>query len=155
MSIKSNWETLYQNAVHKNFPALESVPGVIVGFHSTIDGLKRVIPEEIERILSEDPTLEEEVIRRLGTIPSEIRTPADLLVGLASSLQNGKALQLMIREKATYEWVMQHLGYDEIRMGGTSGNMANSLAPLPLPKILAYANPGNKQSFLLIRQISL
>lgn len=141
MSIKSNWETLYQNAVHKNFPALESVPGVIVGFHSTIDGLKRVIPEEIERILSEDPTLEEEVIRRLGTIPSEIRTPADLLVGLASSLQNGKALQLMIREKATYEWVMQHLGYDEIRMGGTSGNMANSLAPLPLPKILAYANP--------------
>ena len=141
MSVQSTWEKLYREAVNKNFPALRSVPGVILGFHSTIDGLKRVIPEEIEKVLSKDPALQEEVTRRLGTVPSEIRTPADLLVGLASSLQKGKALQLMIREEATHNWVMEHLGYDNIRMGGTSGNMANSLAPLPLPRILAYANP--------------
>ena len=141
MSVQSTWENLYREAVSKNFPALQSVPGVILGFHSTIDGLKRVIPEEIEKILSQDPALQEEVTRRLGTVPAEIRTPADLLVGLASSLQRGKALQLMVREETTYDWVMEHLGYDSIRMGGTSGNMANSLAPLPLPRILAYANP--------------
>ncbi len=141
MSIQSNWQELYREAVDKSLSAIPSVPGVILGFHSTIDGLKRVAPEEIEIILSEDSTLQDEVIRRLGTVPSEIRTPADLLVGLASSLQRGKALQLMVREESTYSWIMEHLGYDSIRMGGTSGNMANSLAPLPLSKILVYASP--------------
>ncbi len=145
MSIQTNWQTLYETALDKSFPALESIPGVIFGFHSTIDGLKRVVPEEIEKVLKENPALEEEVSRRLGTLPAEIRTPADLLVGLASSLQRGKALQLMIREEAVYQWVMDNLGYDQIRMGGTSGNMTNFMAPLPLSQILVYANPLTKE----------
>jgi len=141
VSIQANWQKLYEAALDKSLPALETIPGVILGFHSTIDGLKRVVPEEIEKILSQDPALAEEVSRRLGSLPAEIRTPADLLVGLASSLQRGKALQLMIREESVYQWVMEHLGYDQIRMGGTSGNMANFMAPLPLPRILVYSNP--------------
>ncbi len=145
MSIQVNWDSLYERAVHNNRANLESVPGVVLGFHSTIDGMKRVNPAEIEKILAEDSALAKEVISRLGTIPAEIRTPADLLVGLLNSLQNGKALQLMIREETTYTWIMEHLGYDNIRMGGTSGNMANSLAPLPLPRILVYANPLTKE----------
>ena len=118
---------------------------MIFGFHSTIDGLKRVVPRRDRKGPQGKPALEEEVSRRLGTLPAEIRTPADLLVGLASSLQRGKALQLMITEEAVYRWVMDNLGYDQIRMGGTSGNMANFLAPLPLPRILVYANPLTKE----------
>ncbi len=145
MSIQANWENLYREAVPKKRTSLEAVPGVILGFHSTIDGFKRVVPTEIEKVLNEDPTLQEEVLSRLGAVPSEISTPADLLVGLLSSLQKGKALQLMIREEATHNWIMDNLRYDNIRMGGTSGNMANSLAPLPLPQILVYANPLTKE----------
>ncbi|HHV93393.1 MAG TPA: hypothetical protein GXX47_02510 [Firmicutes bacterium] len=145
MSLQTKWQDLYQAALDKSFSALETIPGVILGFHSTIDGLKRVVPEQIEKILAANPALEEEVSSRLDTLPTEIRTPADLLVGLASSLQRGKALQLMITEEAVYRWVMDNLGYDQIRMGGTSGNMANFLAPLPLPRILVYANPLTKE----------
>ena len=145
MSIQAIWNGLYEKAVHNSRTSFESVPGVALGFHSTIDGLKRVVPQKIENILAEDPALAEEVLNRLGNVPTEICTPADLLVGLIDSLQNGKALQLMIREETTYNWIMEHLGYDNLRMGGTSGNMANSLAPLPLPKLLVYANPLTKE----------
>jgi hypothetical protein len=57
VSIQANWQKLYEAALDKSLPALETIPGVILGFHSTIDGLKRVVPEEIEKILSQDPAL--------------------------------------------------------------------------------------------------
>lgn len=141
MSVLANWESLYETALPAAKSSLKSIPGVILGFHSTIDGLKRVEPAQLEEILAADPQLLNEVKCRLGSTPLEIQTPADLLVGLFNSLQRGKALQLMIRNETTANWAMEHLGYDNLRMGGTSGNMANSLAPLPLSRILVYANP--------------
>ncbi len=140
-----NWNQLYQAALPQSMQKVRDVPGIILGFHSTIDGLKRITAPILEKALTADKALFEEVLSRLGTVPQEVASPADLLVALIDSMQRGKALQLMIRNQETADWAMENLGYDQVRMGGTSGNMANSLCPMPFSQILVYANPLTKE----------
>ncbi|NLV91615.1 MAG: hypothetical protein GX030_04370 [Firmicutes bacterium] len=138
---RQTWNQLYQEALPQSLQEVRDVPGIILGFHSTIDGLKRITAPILQEILTKDESLLQQVLDRLGSVPPEINGPVDLLVALIDSMQRGKALQLMIRNQETADWTMENFGYDEIRMGGTSGNMANSLCPLPFDKILVYANP--------------
>lgn len=141
LELVSNWNELYERSLPENLAKIGQVPGVVLGFHATIDGVKAVRPAELTKILAQDEALRKEVLDRLGQVPLEINSPADLVIGLLDSLQKGKALQLMIRSEETFNWTMDKLGYDRLRIGGTSGNMANYLAPLGFEKILVYANP--------------
>ncbi|MGI6038062.1 MAG: ADP-dependent glucokinase/phosphofructokinase [Limnochordia bacterium] len=145
MDLTTHWNDMYRRYLPANLEKISQVPGVILGFHSTIDGLKGVNPQELENILREDDALREEVLARQGQIPLEINSPADLLVGLLDSMQKGKALQLIIRSEETFRWTMENFGYDRLRIGGTSGNMANYLSPIGFEQILVYANPLTKE----------
>lgn len=139
----SGWETQYQEAWGR-FPArLAATKGVVVGFHSVVDGLQRVKPEWLDPLLG-DSELMGEVASRAGEVPLALESPADLMVGLLDSMRAGKALQRMIRREEVFRWAEQAIGYERPRLGGTSGNMANSLAPLGLP-ILVYAYPLSRQ----------
>jgi len=144
-SLAQRWNRLYTTALPTNLQRIREVPGLVLGFHSTIDGLKRITAPIVEHLFQQSPDLLQQVKEQLDTVPTEINSPVDLLVALISSMRRGKALQLMIRNQETADWTMKHLGYDEIRMGGTSGNMANALSPLPFRKILVYANPLTKE----------
>ncbi|MCR4426526.1 MAG: hypothetical protein NUW23_10120 [Firmicutes bacterium] len=146
------WDRTYRESlagIAERF-AKDAVPRAILGFHTTIDGIKRVVPEEVERVLSEDPALAERVRARLGATPEEINTAEDLLVALLDSMSRGKALQRMIRSEAVFNWTMGHFGYDRLRIGGTSGNMANLLAPVGFPEILLYVNPLTREQAELL-----
>ncbi|HHV55922.1 MAG TPA: hypothetical protein GXX55_10815 [Firmicutes bacterium] len=151
----AEWDRLYDEAIAAGSGRIRSLPGVVVGFHSTIDGLKRVTGEELRRWLDSEPGLTAEVARLLDPEAGhreapvvslkEIRTPAELLAALLDCMARGKARQLMIRNEGTFEWALRRIGYDRLRMGGTSGNMANALAPLGLERVLVYAHPLSMQ----------
>lgn len=131
------WEELYREALEVGWEKLQDIPGVIIGFHSTIDGLKRVDVDLVEKLIKSLPNIE--------TLPEEpvpaIRKPEDLILGLLISMKEGLAYQRMIENEETFRWTLTNIGYDQLRLGGTSANMANLLSPLPLKKILVYANP--------------
>lgn len=120
---------------------IRRLPGVACAFHSVIDGLIRLTPDLIEPVVNADPDLKRAALEgcRNGH-PPEIHTPADFVQGLFYSVSRGAALQLMIRSKPVYEWVLETFGPGELRLGGTSANMARSLAPLNIP-VTVYANP--------------
>ena len=46
------WNATYQNNIIPALKRLRKVQGVILGFHSVIDGIKRVKSDEIETILN-------------------------------------------------------------------------------------------------------
>lgn len=140
MSSIDLWDDLYAEALTSGLQAVSEVPGVVLGIHSVIDGLKRVSAESIANAMR-DITLRERVLASLDDVPREINSPVDMLCALVSSMMKGKAMQLMIRNQETADWIMSEFGYDTLRMGGTSGNMANSLSPLPFPRLVVYANP--------------
>jgi len=135
------WEELYREALEEGWKKLQKIPGVITGFHSTIDGLKRVDEELLKKLLAQFP--------HMKNIPDEptlvIRTPEDLISDLLISIREGLAYQRMIENEETFKWTLENIGYDQLRLGGTSANMASLLSPLPINKILVYANPLTKE----------
>lgn len=135
--MEQHWNNIYTSTIEEAVDRIGKIPGVVLGFHSTIDGLKRIEPVKVETALKEHAPKEQ--------LPIEINDPADLMTGMLHGLIPGKALQLMIRNENTFRWLMEAFGYDELRMGGTSGNMANALSPLNFQKILVYANPLTKE----------
>ncbi|MGI6082657.1 MAG: ADP-dependent glucokinase/phosphofructokinase [Limnochordia bacterium] len=140
--LRNAWDQLYQENLPQGFATVRELPGVVVGIHSVIDGLKRLDIAQLERILADDPSLADAALEasEKELVPGEINTPRDFIIGLFTSFSRGKALQLMIRQESAFNWVLEKLGYDYLRMGGTSGNMANSLSPLGFPMVV-YANP--------------
>lgn len=133
------WEERYRQVWPQLPERLAAVKGVAVGFHSVVDGLQRAEPAWLAP-LGADPDLVAEVERRTGEVPEALETPGDLVLAMLESLRTGKAMQRMIRREELFRWALAHLGYARPRLGGTSGNMANSLAPLGLP-VLVYAYP--------------
>lgn len=138
-ALRGLWEERYRKAWLELTRRIATTKGVVVGFHSVVDGLQRINPEWFAP-LAADQALVAEVERRAGEVPLDLESPADLVLALLESLRTGKALQRMIRSEALYQWVKDHIGYVRPRLGGTSGNMANSLAPLGLP-LVVYAYP--------------
>ncbi len=139
------WDDLYYRALERGLGKIDECEGVALGFHSVIDGMKYINERMVEEIFRNNPVLLDEVLPRLSQVPQEIYTPADLMVGLLDSMIKGKALQLMIRDEGAFRWTMENFGYDKLKLGGTSGNMAGSLAPLGFKKVLVYANPLTKE----------
>lgn len=133
------WEGIYQANWQKGLARLKKISGVVLGFHSVIDGVKHVKSTELERLLHLNEIVTNSFERSIG-FPDEIRSPDDFLACLLASMQKGKAMQRMIRNAATFQWLLDELGYDFPRLGGTSGNMSSALTPLGV-KILVYASP--------------
>ena len=139
------WNATYQNNIIPALKRLRKVQGVILGFHSVIDGIKRVKSDEIETILNTNLDLKQSVQEKIYAMPTEIFSPADMMAGLLISIKSGKSYRMVIRDKVTFRWILETFGYDQLKLGGTSGCMANSLAPLDLQKILVYTNPLTQQ----------
>lgn len=133
------WEGIYQANWRKGLARLRHISGVVLGFHSVIDGVKRVESANLERVL-ERRGITASNSERSASLPGEIFSPEDFLACLMDSMRKGKAMQRMIRDVGVSQWLMEEFGYDFLRLGGTSGNMSSALAPLGV-KILVYANP--------------
>ena len=143
--MEKTWNDIYENNIAPALARLRNISGVVLGFHSVIDGIKHVKASEIEAVLNANPDLKQDVMVKIDAAPIEISSPADMLAGLLHSLRAGRSFRMVIREESAFRWIMKNFGYDRLKLGGTSGCMANSLAPLGLRKILVYANPLTKQ----------
>jgi ADP-dependent phosphofructokinase/glucokinase len=134
------WRKLYKDAIPGASSRLKNIPGVVIGFHSVVDGIKRFSSPDVAALLM-DPEVQDLSLTDLDSTAEEIKTPTDFVKGLLLSLRAGRSYRLIISEEAAFQWIMGHCGYDSLRLGGTSGCMANALAPLGIRRILVYANP--------------
>ncbi|MCZ6678217.1 MAG: hypothetical protein O7E52_13310 [Candidatus Poribacteria bacterium] len=131
--VEQTWNDIYEKNLTPALARLRGISGVVLGFHSVIDGIKRVKAAEIEAIFNANPDLESQVLAKIDAVPVEISTPADMLAGLLASLRAGRSFRMVIREESAFRWMLRHFGYDRLKLGGTSGCMENSLAPLAAP----------------------
>jgi len=139
-----NFEKLYKESFEFGLAEIKKVKGVTLGFHSVIDGLQILDTKKVEKEIA---PFEEEVLKRVEKedIPVFIETPSDFFTGLVYSFSKGKALQIMISNEKTYEWIMEKFGPGKLKLGGTSANMAVALASFGFKKVLVYANPLTKE----------
>lgn len=107
------WDDIYSEDVPPAFDRLRGVKGVALGFHSVIDGIKRVDPAEIEAVLRRDPALCRAVAEGLNHPPPvEIGSPADALVGLLHSLRAGRTFRMVIHTETAFRWILETFGCD-------------------------------------------
>jgi len=135
------WEVRYERALPEGRRRLGDQCGTAILFHSVLDGRLAIRPGTVERVLDADPDVKQEVIERWGSVPDEIVSPADVILGFAASFGDGRAMQRMIRSEQVFQWVLDRFGYDELALGGTSANMAVAVAALGVKRVLVYANP--------------
>ena len=141
MNRSAHWDEKYQSAYQRGLKRIAALEGVCCAFHSVIDGVIHLTPGLIAPVLESDPALKAAALAGCrGETPLEIESPADFIQGMFYGVKRGSALQRMIRSKETYEWALKTFGPGELRLGGTSANMARSLAPLEIP-VTVYANP--------------
>lgn len=141
----SQWESAYEQAYERGLKKIRNLSGVCCAFHSVIDGAIRLTPEIIAPVLDSSPSLQAAALRGVSDDPpAEIHTPEDFVQGMFHSVSRGAALQRMIRSESVFHWAMETFGSGDLRLGGTSANMARSLAPLGIP-VTVYANPLTKE----------
>jgi ADP-dependent phosphofructokinase/glucokinase len=138
------WDGLYERIIPNALERIQQIPGVVVGFHSVVDGISPIAASQVEALL-EEAEIGDISLGDLKASPEEIKTPTDFVIGLLYALQAGRSFRMVINEEAAFHWIMDRLKYDRLRLGGTSGCMANALAPLQIPRILVYANPPTRQ----------
>ncbi|MDI6734706.1 MAG: ADP-dependent glucokinase/phosphofructokinase [bacterium] len=141
INIERIWNKIYRETLPISLEQIDKLGDVVLGFHSTIDGLKKVKFSDIQRLINNNPELKEKIKRKWGTVPQTINSVEDIFIGLFTSMERNQGLQLMIQTEDIHKWIIENLGYDKLRLGGTSGNIANSLSPLGFKKIIVYANP--------------
>lgn len=65
---------------------------------------------------------------------------SDVVKGIFKCFTRGIAEEWLTEDKIVYDWMVQHLGYDRLQMGGQGGIVANVLAVAGVQKVYAHAN---------------
>ncbi|AEC52120.1 ADP-dependent glucokinase [Pyrococcus sp. NA2] len=118
------WDELYSEAYGKVLKAIKSVKGVILAYNTNIDAIKYLKREDLERRIEEAG--KGEVLKYSDELPKKINTVQQLLGSILWSVKRGKAAELLVEDRGVREY-MREWGWDELRMGGQVGIMANLL----------------------------
>ncbi len=118
------WKGLYMNAYENVTNAMPRVRGVLLAYNTNVDGLKYLetndLEERIERVGRE------RVFELVEKPPGRIRNLEELFAGILWSITHGKAAEWFVESDEVREYLMEW-GWDELRMGGQAGIMANLL----------------------------
>ncbi len=129
-----NYEDLYKAAAGESCEMVKRSHGIALGFHSVADGLILTEERKFQKMLEDFRVNPSEP-------PQSISSVEDFLAGYLFTFSTGKALQLMIDKEDVKKWIEEHFGKGQLRLGGTSANMAVALASFGFSKVLVYVYP--------------
>ncbi len=129
------WDGLYASAFERVKANMGKVNGVLLAYNTNIDAInyleRRDLEERIER------AGKEEVLRYSEELPERITSVPQLLGSILWSIRRGKAAELFV-ESCTVRFYMRQWGWDELRMGGQVGIMANLLGGVYGVPVIAH-----------------
>ncbi len=124
----SEWRKLFIENKKKFSKGLSFVDEAFVAFNANLDYIYRL-----------NNMFKFERVKKIE-LPSSIKDRKDLTKGLLYSFTNGKAIELKIENKELYNELLNELDFDEIRMGGQMGIVANTLSKLGVKKVVVFSN---------------
>ncbi len=118
------WERLYASAFEKVKANIGNVRGVLLAYNTNIDAIKYLRKDDLETRI--ERAGKEETLRYSDELPEKITSVPQLLGSILWSVKRGKASELFV-ESCSTRFYMKRWGWDELRMGGQVGIMANLL----------------------------
>ncbi len=116
------WGELYSSAFERVRAKVGNVKGVLLAYNTNIDAIKYLERNDLEARV--ERTGKEEVIQYSEELPESIKGVPQLLGSILWSVKRGKAAELYV-ESCPVRFYMRRWGWDELRMGGQVGIMAN------------------------------
>lgn len=139
------WDALYSSAFNKVRENIGRVGGeVLLAYNTNIDAIRYLDSGDLEggRI---EKAGKDEVLRYSEELPERITSIGELLGGILWSVKRGKAAELFV-ESCTVRFYMKRWGWDELRMGGQVGIMANLLGGVYGVPVIATSPPSSRGS---------
>jgi len=132
-----SWETLYKKSLD-HIKELNSVKNILLGYNIDIDLVKYVTQDFVDKKQIEKYYLKD-----------KLKTMEDFFSGLFYSMELGKGFEVQINKELYKKFL--NFSYDEERMGGQAGIMANLLSFFNIEKIIVYCGSMSKRQAMLFR----
>ena len=129
------WDGLYASAFEKVKAGMGKTGGVLLAYNTNIDALKYLDGKDLEARIEEAG--KEEVLRYSDELPGKIKSVPQLLGSILWSVKRGKAAEIFV-ESCPVRFYMRRWGWDELRMGGQVGIMANLLGGVYHVPVIAH-----------------
>ncbi|NJE03502.1 ADP-specific glucokinase [Thermococcus sp. MV11] len=130
-----SWGALYSSAFERVRGRIGKTGPVLLAYNTNIDAVKYLDSTDLERRVEDAG--KENVLRYSEELPERITSIEHLLGGILWSVRRGKAAELFV-ESCTVRFYMKRWGWDELRMGGQVGIMANLLGGVYGVPVIAH-----------------
>ncbi|MDI3474833.1 MAG: ADP-dependent phosphofructokinase/glucokinase [Thermococcaceae archaeon] len=130
-----SWEELYSSAFKKVRDNIASVGRVLLAYNTNIDAIKYLDGRDLEERVNKEGF--ENVLPYSEELPERITSVPELLGSILWSIRRGKAAELFV-ESCSTRFYMKRWGWDELRMGGQVGIMANLLGGVYGVPVIAH-----------------
>ncbi len=128
------WTGQY-HSVFKHFEkCTKKISGIFVAFNTNLDAIEHITPSLLKQLEIE------KVDSKKNADAKDIRSLDDFRTGLIRSMRLGKAMEWVIDDTETYNYLLDSISYDSYRIGGQAGIVANVLAHLGVNDVRVY-NP--------------
>ncbi|WP_436317662.1 ADP-specific glucokinase [Thermococcus aggregans] len=118
------WKRLYVNALENALNAIPNIEGVLLGYNTNIDAIKYLDKDDLEKRIEE---IGKDKVFKVIENPSEkISSLEDLFGGILRSIKLGKAMEWFVESEEVRKY-LREWEWDELRIGGQAGIMANLL----------------------------
>ncbi|AFK22220.1 ADP-specific glucokinase [Pyrococcus sp. ST04] len=131
----TEWEGLYKGAIERAIKSVPKVKGVLLGYNTNIDAIKYLERKDLEERI--EKAGRDEVLKYSEELPEKITSVPQLLGSILWSIRRGKAAELFV-ESCPVRFYMKRWGWNELRMGGQVGIMANLLGGVYGVPVIAH-----------------
>ncbi|ASJ06750.1 ADP-specific glucokinase [Thermococcus pacificus] len=129
------WDALYSSAFEAVRSRIGRVGRVLLAYNTNIDAIKYLDGRDLEGRI--EKAGKDEVLRYADGLPERIENVPQLLGSILWSIKRGKAAELFV-ESCSTRFYMKRWGWDELRMGGQVGIMANLLGGVYGVPVIAH-----------------
>ena len=121
---KKLWAEKY-GEVENTLAGIKNVKSVVTAFNTNIDAVIKISGKKLAS-LAEKENLDWESLNDISDYA--IHTPQDVVKGAFRCFSKGIAEEWLVKDKAVFDWMQQHLGFDRMQMGAQAAKMALMLA---------------------------
>lgn len=128
------WQQAY-SVVPAQLARIGEINCAATAFNTNIDAVVKISGAKITE-LAQDTDL---TAADLQNPINHLNTPKDVVRGVIKCFAAGIAEEWLCEDKAVFDWMHTHLGYDRLQMGGQAGIIANVLAVLGVRQVYVHS----------------
>lgn len=139
------WRGRYAEAFARALRGAAQPGRIACGFTNNVDRVADVDGAHLSRLLAQAG-----VALPHGRGPLLVRTPAELLAGMAAFVRDGRGGELTVLDAGLYRWMEAHFAFRGApQLGGTAAQSAHTLARLGFDTLLHVTSLSPQQAALL------